>query len=71
MWWGWPSWNHKNAAADLCVFMLQNASVECPEGMIYSPLEVTQGVPPFGFVNGLEDFIAAGCDSTSSTCVVR
>lgn len=49
----------------------QDAVVECPDGMVYSPLEVTQGVPPFGGVNGLEDFIAAGCDSTTSTCVVR
>ena len=51
--------------------VLQDAVVECPDGMIYSPLEVTQGVPPFGGVNGLDDFVAAGCDGTTSTCVVR
>ena len=45
--------------------------MECPDGMVYSPLEVTQGVPPFGGVNGLDDFVAAGCDGTTSTCVVR
>lgn len=39
--------------------------------MVYLPLEVTQGVPPFGGVNGLDDFVAAGCDGTNSTCVVR
>ncbi len=57
----------------LCVIRtrIQEAVVECPDGMVYFPLEVTQGVPPFGGVNGLDDFIAAGCDGTNSTCVVR
>lgn len=51
----------------------QDAAVECPgrDGMVYSPLEVTQGVPPFGGVDGLDSFVAAGCDGTSRTCVVR
>lgn len=62
-------WNYEENAC-LCM-QIQNAVVECPDGMVYQPLEVTQGVPPFGGVNGLDDFIAAGCDSTNSTCVVR
>ena len=51
----------------------QDALVECSdeEGMVFSPLEVTQGVPPFGGENALDEFIAAGCDGTSSSCVVR
>lgn len=50
---------------------IQDAVVECPDDMVYLPLEVTQGVPPFGGVNGLDDFVAAGCDGTNATCVVR
>ncbi|CAN0167973.1 unnamed protein product [Ectocarpus fasciculatus] len=37
--------------------------------MVYSALEVTRGVPPLGGVNALDDFVAAGCDGTNSTCV--
>lgn len=44
--------------------------MECPAGMLYSVLEVAQGVPPFGGYNGLDDFIAAGCDGTTESCVV-
>ena len=46
--------------------------MECPTGLVYVPLDVTQGVPPFDFdPNPLADFINSGCDSTTSSCVVR
>lgn len=52
--------------------MEQDALVECPTGLVYAPLDVTQGVPPFEFdPNPLADFISSGCDSTTSSCVVR
>lgn len=51
--------------------MAQDALVECPTGLVYVPLDVTQGVPPFDFdPSPLADFVASGCDSTASSCVV-
>lgn len=53
------------------VAMAQDALVECPTGLVYVPLDVTQGVPPFDFdPNPLVDFVNSGCDSTNSSCVV-
>eukprot|EP00903_Cladosiphon_okamuranus_P013477 g12552.t1 len=49
---------------------LKDALVECPTGLVYVPLDVTQGVPPLEFdPNPLADFVNSGCDSTTSSCV--
>ena len=51
--------------------MKQDAVVECPEGMVFTPLEVIQGVPPLDTYDAVDDFVEAGCNSTTSSCVVR
>eukprot|EP00752_Nemacystus_decipiens_P006177 g5574.t1 len=49
---------------------LKDALVECPDGLTYMPLDVTQGVPPFDFdPDPLTDFVNAGCDGSTSSCV--